>query len=337
MTSISVVIVNYRTRELLRDCLQSLGQHGTPGMNITVVDNDSGDGSAEMVRCEFPGVRLLHNATNTGFAAANNRGIEQDHGAYVLLLNSDTVVLPGSITAMSEFLDAHSQAGAAGARLLFPDGTIQASAGRDARPGLVRLLLRLTGVSHLLGDWQRRHLRLVLGGLAGRKLVSCLDSYVEDPSPLEVETVSAACLLLRRKALQEVGPLDEQFFMYLEDVDYCIRLRRAGWKLYYLPAAQIVHLGEKSSGGRMRRYSVHAYGSLFRFYRKHYHPATVWTARLMVLSACSVRWLGNRLLSVFCADARYRQNCSDLGKVIRLCCTWSFGRDKAPAERSFAS
>lgn len=335
MTSVSVVIVNYRTRELLRDCLQSLERHGTPGMTITVIDNDSRDGSAEMVRREFPQVRLLQNAANVGFAAANNRAIEQDYGTHVLLLNSDTVMLSGTIAAMSEFLETHPDAGAAGCRLLFPDGRIQASAGCDARPGLMRLLLRLTGLSHLLSDRQRRRLRLLLGGFAGRKLASCLDSYVEDPSPLEVEAVSATCLLLRRKALQQVGPLDEEFFMYLEDLDYCIRLRRAGWKLYYLPAAQVVHLGKKSSDGRMRRYSVHAYRSLFHFYRKHYQPATLWTARLMVFSACSARWLWNRLLSLFCADAIYRRNCSDLEKVIRLCCTWSRPREKALSERSF--
>lgn len=330
MSSISVVIVSYRTREVLRDCLHSVQQHGVPGMTVIVVDNDSRDGSAEMVRSKFPAVRLIQNATNAGFAVANNQGIDQSDGEFVLLLNSDTVVLPGALAAMVEFLEAYpdADAGAVGCRLLSPDGTIQASAGRDAKPGLIRLFLRLTGLSHLLTDEVRRFLRRTRSASAVNALGSCLDSYVQDLSPMEVETVSATCLLLRRKALAEVGRLDERFFMYLEDLDYCIRLRRAGWKLYYLPAVQIIHLGEKSSGGRMRRYSIHAYQSLFYFYRKHYRPPALWTARLMVLSAFSLRWVWNSFLAVFSSNRLYRQNCSELAQVVRLCFTWGNAHDK---------
>jgi GT2 family glycosyltransferase len=324
-SSVSVVIVNYRTRELLRNCLQSVQRQGAAGLTTIVVDNDSRDGSAEMVRHEFPGVRLIQNSRNAGFAAANNQAIEQDDGNYILLLNSDTIVLPGAIAAMIEFLEAHPDAGAAGCRLLFPDGTIQASAGCDAKPGIIRLFLRLTGLSHLLNDKVRRFVRRHGGLIAGKALRSCVDSYVKSLSPLEVETVSATCLLLRRKAVAEVGRLDERFFMYLEDLDYCIRLRRAGWKLYYLPAVQIIHLAEKSSGGRMRRYSIHAFQSLFYFYRKHYRAPALWVARLMVFSAFSVRWMWNCILTVFSERPLYRQNRSDLGKVIHLCCAWGRG------------
>jgi hypothetical protein len=328
MSSISVVIVSYRTREVLRDCLHSVQRHGVPGMTVIVVDNDSRDGSAEMVCHEFPGVRLVQNATNAGFAVANNRGIDQSDGEYVLLLNSDTVVLPGAPAAMVEFLEAHPDAGAAGCRLLSPDGTIQASAGRDAKPGLIRLFLRLTGLSRLLTDGARRSLRRIISATVVNALGSCLDSYVQDLSPMEVETVSATCLLLRQKAMAEVGRLDERFFMYLEDLDYCLRLRRAGWKLYYLPGVQIIHLGEKSSGGRMRRYSIHAYRSLFYFYHKHYRPPALWTARLMVLSAFSLRWVWNSVLAVFSGHRLHRQNCSELAQVVRLCFTWGDAHSK---------
>lgn len=322
MISVDVAIVNYRTRELLRDCLHSVQQDETRGQTVIVVDNDSRDGSAEMVRNEFPAVRLIQNSTNVGFAAANNQAIAQGNGEYVMLLNSDTVVLRGAIKAMLEFLEAHPDVGAAGCRLLFPDGTIQASAGRDGKPGLLRLFLRLTGASHLLSDKVRRFLRRICSVTAVNALSSCLDSYVQDLSPLEVKTVSATCLLLRRKAVAEVGRLDERFFMYLEDLDYCVRLRHAGWKLYYLPAIEIIHLAEKSSGGRMRRYGVHAYDSLFYFYSKHYRTPTLWAALLMVFSASSVRWMGNGVLALVSAHPHYRQNCSDVAKVIRLCCTW---------------
>jgi len=326
MNSVSIVIVNYRTRELLRECLQSVQRYGIPDTTVIVVDNDSRDGSAEMVRDKFPAVQVIQNEINVGFAAANNQAIQQhDNAEYVLLLNSDTVVLPGAIEAMTGFLQTHPDAGAAGCRLLFPDGTIQASAGRDARPGLLRLFLRLTGLSHFLTDKVRRLLCRTRGVFVLTALGSCLDSYVQDPSPMDVATISATCLLLRRKALAEVGRLDERFFMYLEDLDYCIRLRRAGWRIYYLPAAQIIHLAEKSSGGRMRRYSVHAYQSLFYFYRKHYTAPALWAARLMVFSAVSLRWIGNTLRTLFSSRPLYRQNRADLAAIIRLCCTSRHG------------
>jgi GT2 family glycosyltransferase len=322
MKSVSIVIVNYRTPELLRSCLQSVQHRGVPSQTVIVVDNGSDDGSADMVSRDFPQVRLIQNPVNIGFAAANNQGIRKADTDYVLLLNSDTVMLPGAVADLIKFLDSNPGAGAAGCRLLFPDGTIQASAGCDAKPGLVRLFLRLTGLSPLVNGKARKFLRRYVGPMAGNALRSCLDSYGKGPSPLEVETVSATCLLLRRKAMQEVGPLDEGFFMYLEDLDYCLRLRRAGWKLYYLPEVAIIHLGEKSSGGRMRRYSVSAYQSLFYFYRKHYSAPAQWAARGMAGFACTARWLSNRLALVFSTLPIHRQNCSDLAQVIRLCWTW---------------
>jgi GT2 family glycosyltransferase len=317
---VSVIIVNYRTRELLRECLQSVQRSGATGLEVIVVDNDSRDGSVEMVRTKFPRVRLIQNSDNRGFSAANNQGIKQTQGKYVLLLNSDTIVLPGALAAMSEFMDQHHEVGAVGCRLLCADGRIQISAGGEASLGTARVLLRLSGLSQLIqGDRVRRFLRRFLGFALGSTLRACLEPYVTDESPLEVDILSGACLMLRREAIDKVGLLDERFFMYLEDLDYSLRLRNAGWKLYYLPAVSIIHLVGKSSGGRMRQYNPQAYESLFYFYMKHRSARTLFVIRGLVLLAFCCRWTASALLGAFSGRSVYRQNRADIAQVIRLC------------------
>lgn len=322
--AMSVVIVNYRTRELLRDCLQSVESNGAAGVEVIVVDNNSQDGSTDMVRTEFPTVRLIQNSDNRGFSAANNQGIKETQGKYVLLLNSDTIVLPGALTGMRDFMDQHPEAGAVGCRLLCADGRIQISASGEASLGIARVLVRLSGLAEWVhSDRVRRFLRRYLGFALGSTVRACLTPYVTDESPLEVDLLSGACLMLRREALDQVGLLDERFFMYLEDLDYSLRFRNAGWKLYYLPAVRIIHLVGRSSGGRMRRYSVQAYDSLFYFYLKHRSARTLFAVRALVLLAFCCRWVASALWGTFPGRSVCRQNRSDSAKVIRLCWRWT--------------
>lgn len=322
--SISAVIVNYCTRDLLRDCLVSIRRDGANAVDLIVVDNHSTDDSAEMVRVEFPEVRLILNLENLGFSKANNQGIKEAHGKYILLLNSDTIVFPGALHAMKQFMEERPDAGAVSCRLVYADGRTQPSMGTQSRPGIMELIYRLSGLSRLVrGDRARRLLRRYLGFLLGSTLRSYLDSYVTADSALEAETISGACLMLRRKAIDQVGLLDENFFMYLEDLDYCIRLRKAGWKLFYLPSTKIVHLVGKSSGGRMRRYSVHSFRSLFYFYSKHYSALALFSARVVVLTAMCIRWAWNTACGAFSNTSIYKENRSDLEKVIRLCLRWN--------------
>jgi GT2 family glycosyltransferase len=328
MRSVSVVIVNYCTRELLRDCLHSLQRHGATGQTVIVVDNSSGDGSAEMVHSEFPGVQLIQNSKNVGFAVANNQGITEAQGEYVLLLNSDTIVLPGAFTAMAEFMEQNPECGAAGCRLVCEDGRIQISSGGESSLGVARIIVRLSGLARLVaGDAARRFLRRYLGFALGRTLRACLEPYVTDESPREVDVLSAACLILRSDAIHEVGLLDERFFMYLEDLDYSLRFRKAGWKLYYLPAVRIIHLVGKSSSGRMRQYGAQAYQSLFYFYGKHRSPRTLLIVRGLVLLAFCCRWVASVLLGTFSSRSVYRRNRSDIETVIRLCWRWTSLQD----------
>src|SRR5487761_70816 len=318
----SVIIVNYSTRDLLRDCLASLGECSTENIEIIVVDNHSSDGSTAMVREEFPEVVLIENSGNLGFAKANNQGIKQASCKYLLLLNSDTVVRPGAIEAMAEYMDTHADAGGVACRLVYADGRIQASVGRQAGPGITRQIFRLSGLSRVIaGDRARQLLRRYLGFAIGRTLRSYLDPYVAD-SVLEVESISGACLMLRREATDQIGLLDENFFMYLEDLDYCTRLRKAGWKLYYVPAGEIVHLVGQSSGGRMRQYSIHSYKSLFYFYQKHYSAGTLLAMRVVVFLTMCFHWAWNFVRGVFSCTPVYKTNRSDLGKVIRLSLQW---------------
>jgi GT2 family glycosyltransferase len=324
-SSTSAVIVNYCTKFLLEACLTSIEESGAPDLEIIVVDNHSTDGSAEMVRGEFPEVRVIENSENLGFSRANNQGIKVARGKYILTLNSDTLVRPGAVEAMAGFMDGHPKAGGVGCRLLNADGSIQPSVGRclGAGPGILRLIARLSGLSGLVRSGRvRRFLGRYLSFAMGPALRSYLDPYVIGDSTVEVDSISGACLMLRREAMNQVGLLDENFFMYLEDLDYCMRLRVAGWKLYYVPTGEIVHLVGESSGGRMRRYSVHAYESLFYFYNKYYSTWTLFLARLLVFSAMCFRWVWNFARSSLFHSAIHRQNHMDLGKVIRLCLHW---------------
>ena len=314
---LSVIIVAFNTRELLRDCLTSIGAHRDSLLETIVVDNMSTDGSAQMVRANFPEVRLIENSENLGFSRATNQGLKEAKGKYFFLLNSDTVVRPCALTAMKDFLDGHPDAGGVTCRLLNADGSIQASVSK--RPGPMLLLFRFSRVSRLIkSDGARRFLRTYLGFLMGSTARSYLDPYTAVSTPIEVENISAACLMMRRQAVQEVGPFDEKFFMYLEDTDYCIRLRDAGWKLYYVPTGEIVHLVGRSSGGQMRDYSVHSYRSLFYFYQKHYSLMTLVVVRLLVFCTIVSRWLWSLICGRFSNPLHYRKNRLDLEQVMRL-------------------
>jgi N-acetylglucosaminyl-diphospho-decaprenol L-rhamnosyltransferase len=255
---LSVVVVSWNVLPLLRDCLRSIpSSAGNREHEIVVADNASTDGSADMVRAEFPTARLISNPENLGFARANNQGIRVSRGRYVVLLNSDTLAPPGALESLVSFMDVHEDAGAVGPRLLRPDGSPQPFAfGRD--PTLGYLLSR--GVSRLISR---------------RPLHDWTTGYVQ-----EVDWVSGACLLARRSAIDAAGLLDERFFMYFEDNDWCLRFRQAGWRVYYDPLAEITHLGGQGLAQNPSAQKAY-YRSLSYYYGKHYGPP----ARLL-LAAC---------------------------------------------------
>jgi GT2 family glycosyltransferase len=228
------------------------------GYEVIVVDNGSSDDSACMIRREFPAVQLIENTHNDGYARANNLGIRASRGRYVLLLNSDTLVPAGALPGLIDFMQQQPDAGACGPRLVRADGRPQRYAfGGD--PTLGYLLRR--GTSQLL---LRRPLHDWATG-----------------ATLAVDWVSGACLLARRAAIEQAGLLDERFFMYFEDNEWCLRIRKAGWSVYYYPAIEIVHLGGQSLARNPQAQQVY-YQSLTYFYAKHYSLLARWLLKALL-------------------------------------------------------
>ncbi|MHC5023880.1 MAG: glycosyltransferase family 2 protein [Planctomycetota bacterium] len=250
---LSIIIVNWNTRALLQACLESVAD-GLEGLDaeIIVVDNASSDGSPEMVAAGYPSVRLVRNERNAGFAAANNQAIAIARGRHLLLLNSDTVVRGEVLPQMVRYADTHQDVGALGCRVLNPDGSLQRTCFRDPSPG--RLLAAALGLHHVpllgrLGDERLRHWRR--------------------DDERDVDVVTGCCLLARRAAVEAVGPLDDQFFFYGEETDWCIRLRRAGWAVRFAPVGEIIHHGGASAVRLDARRDMLLAEAIVRLNRKH--------------------------------------------------------------------
>ncbi len=251
---LSIVIVTWNVREDLRECLKSLEAEGMGAVEIIVVDNGSTDGTAEMVRREFPQVRLLINDSNFGYTKANNQGIRASQGKFILLLNPDTVVLPGALEALVVCAQAHPEAGIIGPKLLNPDGSLQRSARSfpDIGVGLFR--------NTLLG-------RLFPNNPFVRRYLLTDFNYDE---VREVDWVSGAAMLVRREVFERIGLLDERFWAYCEDVDLCWRAWQAGFKVLFCPHAVIVHKIGRSSDQWLVPSLIQHHKSMWRFYLKNY-------------------------------------------------------------------
>lgn len=253
---LSVVIVNWNTRELLRACLASLrtALAASPlTVEVVVVDNASKDGSAAMVAAEFPEARLFGNDTNLNYAGGNNQGIAAAAGEFILLLNPDTEVPVGALDALVALLREQPEAGAAAPALVFPDGRLQDSVRGFPTPSA--LAGELTGLARLLP-----HSRWA--GYREQQLPSDRPSSVDQPM--------ASAFLVRRKALDEVGPFDERFPLFFNDVDLCFRLKLAGWDILYDPRVRVVHVGGASTRQVRPEAIRRSHEGLRRFYAKHY-------------------------------------------------------------------
>jgi len=267
MPDLSVIIVNWNVRALLRRCLHSILARPHPcSLEVIVVDNGSTDGSAEMVRTEFPQAHLIANPDNRGFTAANNQGLTVARGRYVLLLNPDTEVVGDALETMVTFADAHSDVGVVGPQLLNPDGTVQSS--RRRFPTLATALFEST--------WLQPYAPHRL--LARYYVLDRPDDEVQD-----VDWVTGAALMARREAVEQVGPLDEGFFMYSEELDWCRRFRAAGWRVVYLPTARVIHHEGKSSEQVLPARHIHFQTSKIRYFRKYHGPAAAEVLRLVLL------------------------------------------------------
>ena len=232
---LSVVFLSYNTRDLTRQALSAVcaAAEGLE-VEIFVVDNASADGSADMVAEEFPEVELICNAANVGFAAGNNVALRQVAGEYALLINTDTIVRRDALRTMVEFLDAHPQAGACGCKILDPDGTLQLDS-RRGFPTPLAAFCKMSGLSRLFP----KHPLIAHYHM----------TYLDPEQTAEVEVLSGSCMMVRKAAMDQVGLLDESYFMYGEDIDWCYRFHQAGWKIYYVPTTAIIHFRGESGRG----------------------------------------------------------------------------------------
>jgi GT2 family glycosyltransferase len=305
MPTLAIVIVNYNTCDLLRDCLRSIAlsvPRHTP--DIWVVDNASSDGSPAMVRAEFPHVHLIANTYNGGYAYANNLALRQVMGVggwgvgegdpaphpqpatpdYVLLLNPDTTAPPDALDALVGYLEAHSDVGACGPRLLLADGSLDLAC-RRSFPTPEVAFYRMTGLSRLFPRSPR----------FGRYNMTFLDPAIES----EVDAVVGACMLVRAAVVREVGLLDETYFMYGEDLDWAFRIKQFGWNIMYVPSVTINHYKRASSRQRPFR-SIRAFYDAMRvFHRKHYAATTPTMLNVLIEVGITLKeaWsLGSNLL-----------------------------------------
>jgi GT2 family glycosyltransferase len=254
----SIIIVSYNVKDLLKRCLNSIFNFQKElSFEVTVVDNHSEDLSSQMLKNDFPGINLIENRKNLGFSAACNQGIKLSRGRYLFLLNPDTEFTPGGISGMIRFMDSRPDIGICGPKMVDPKGNLQFSARSfpsyptaiSSRQSILNRLFPNNPLSrkYLLKDFNRNHSK-------------------------EVDWVSGSALLTRREVVEKIGLLDERFFMYVEDVDFCYRARQADFSVHYFPDSIIRHHIGKSTQRSRSRMLVEHHRSMYLFYKKHHQP-----------------------------------------------------------------
>ena len=252
---VSIIIVNWNTKELLRNCISSIYDNaGSFNFEIIVVDNASSDGSVDMISSEFPQAELIRNIENRGFAAANNQGMLTSKGRYVLLLNSDTVILHDCIDKAVAFADSQKQASVVGCRVLNPDKTLQPTC--FMFPSIPNMLLSSTYLYKLFP-----HNRFF-----GREQMT----WWNRDDVRQVDVVTGCFMLVRREAIEQVGVMDERFFMYGEETDWCYRFKQAGWKVMFTPDCEIIHLGGQSTRNLRAETLIQLRVGILKFINKHH-------------------------------------------------------------------
>ncbi len=280
-TDLSIIIVNYNTKELLTQCLKSVlvSKMAAYSMEIIVVDNSSTDGSAETVKKNFSNVKIIQLSENAGFSAGNNAGVKKAGGAYVLLLNSDTKVNADTLKNMIDFMKEHPDVGAATCKLLLPDGAMDPACHRGFPTPWASFtyfsgLERLFPQSSFFGQYHQ--------------------GFKDLTKPHEIDSPSGAFFLVRRNVIDKVGLLDEDFFMYGEDLDWAYRIHEAGWKIYFNPEVSTLHL-KKQSGRANADAEIRAntrqyfFDTMELFYKKHYAHRYSWLVTQLVFTGIKIR------------------------------------------------
>jgi GT2 family glycosyltransferase len=289
---LSVIIANLNRGDLLEPCLASVcGPAGPIRLEVIVVDNGSTDGSAELVRQRFPGVRLIRNPSNAGFARANNQGLGASTARHVMLLNNDTVALPHALQRLVAFMDRHPDVGACGPTLRYPDGRLQRSSLGFPTPwGFASNLLFL--------DRLFPRSRLFASQATG------LDHHSRGP----VDHPIGAALVVRREAFEQVGGLDERFRVHFNDVDWCYRIHKAGWKLRFVPDAEVIHHGGQTvrAGGDPLHLQDEIVRNMLDYYHKHFGATGLLWVRAWALAGLGPRFAALSLIQRLRGSADHR-------------------------------
>lgn len=273
--AVSIVIVNWNTRDILNECLTSISDQTTLSHEVIVVDNASTDGSADMVRNEHPDVHLIANEANNGFAAANNQGLAVATGQKLLLLNPDTIVMDHAIDVMSIWLDQHPDVGCVGCQVYQDEQTIQRTG--FAEPSPLNLAIVEFGLQRL--------------AKVSKRFATPEYSGWDRKTQRDVDVVSGMFMLVPRHVFDKVGPLDDAFFVYSEEADWCKRIRNAGWRCVFAPEARILHLdgGSKSTSQIKSRMFVQMQKSKMIYVRKHHGKGGAFVTRLVFLTSAALR------------------------------------------------
>jgi GT2 family glycosyltransferase len=306
MCQLTIIIVNTNARELVCQCLESVYRNAPRcEFEVIVVDNASTDGSCETIATHYPEVRLIRNERNLGFATANNKGFEIARGKHIMLLNSDTIVLRGSIDLLLSAFDRDRTVGVVAPKLIYPDGTLQMSYG--PMPSLFVTFCSFFEIRR----WVPLRLIATLGASSFKKFVgSSVGSYAQwlsEPGPRtgkldKHDLITAACMLIRDECFKQVGTLDRAFFICVDDADYCKRVHDAGWEIEYLAEATVVHIKGGTLGNRYRWTSPAAYQSVLYFLRKHRGRGVAFAAKVMAITSLGLRLVAKWLVSP--GDAR---------------------------------
>lgn len=280
---LSICIVNYNTKDLLKECIMSiLDNGGTVDHEIFVVDNHSQDNSVKMLKNRFPEVHLILNRENMGYARAVNQALVRCRGDYLLVLNSDTVIMPHCLEKTLNFMAADRAIGITGCKILSADRTLQHSC--RSFPGILNFAYESFYLSALFPRSR----------LLGKPFMTYLD-YRENS---EVDVVLGAFMMLRRELVAEIGLFDEQFFMYSEETDFCYRAKKGGWKVCFLPDAEIIHLGGSSTKAQSTDMFIELHKSHHRFIAKYHTTGYLIAVKMILWLGCCLRLLGHLVLLI---------------------------------------
>ena len=300
--TLHVVVVNYRTAGMTRDTIEHLQASGIHDRELVIwlVDNGSRDDSPQQLQAAFPGIRHITSQHNLGFAGGNNLALAEiashdndgdRHNTLVLLLNSDVQVEPDAVQQCVTFMDQHPEAGVVGPRVLLPDGSLDLAC-RRGFPTPVNAFWKLSGLAKRFPDNPR---------FAGYNL-----TYLPEDQTAEVDSVGGAFMLVRLAAIDEVGLLDDRFFMYGEDLDWSYRIKAAGWRIWYYPEARVVHLKSASARRQSRRMIYEFYRAMWLFHAKHYAQRTPVLINGLVMIGIVMRGIAALVLNGFRSTERKR-------------------------------